>query len=99
MQLQFNSKAEVARAIAIAFAITALSAPFPALAQASAEGIAQSIFGLLTGQLAKTFAAIAFVICGYLFFMGRMQAAALVSVIVGCLIIFSAEWLVNQIAG
>ena len=99
MSNTFKMERETVKALSIALALSVLVMPFPAMAQASADGMAQSILSLLTGTLAKTFAAIGFVICGYMYIAGRMQAMTLISVIVGCLIIFSSEWIVTQIAG
>lgn len=73
--------------------------PETAMAQSNINNMAQNILALLTGPLAKTFAAIAVVIAGFLYFTGRGSAQTLVSIIVGCFLVFSAEWLVGLIAG
>lgn len=86
------------RILAVAAALSVIVLPELAFAQANVENMAQSILDLLTGNLAKTFASIAFVICGFLYFTGRGSASALISVIIGCFIVFGAGWLVNLIA-
>lgn len=77
--------------------------PVPAWAQAAnqteLETMANSILNFLTGPLAKAVAAIAFVVCGYMFFTGNGNKGTLVSVIIGCFIIFGAGWLVDTISG
>lgn len=73
--------------------------PEAAVAQSNVNNMAESILTLLTGPLAKTFAAIAVVIAGFLYFTGRGSAQVLVSIIVGCFLVFSARWLVGLIAG
>jgi type IV secretory pathway VirB2 component (pilin) len=89
------------RTVHAAAAICLLSLVFVpelAFAQANIENMAQQILDLLTGSLAKVFATIAFVICGFLYFTGRGNVSALISVIIGCFIVFGAGWLVNLIA-
>lgn len=81
-------------ALGIAFMLT----PELSWAQANVENMAQQVLDLLTGTLAKTFATIAFVVCGFLYFTGRGSAAALISVTIGCFIVFGAGWLVNLIS-
>lgn len=87
------------KAVALAFVLSLLVTPFPALAQATADGMADSIYQTLTGPLAKTFVAIGFVICGFMFVMGNMQKGTFISVVVGAIVIFSADWLVDTISG
>ena len=76
-----------------------LVTPEAAMAQSNVNNMAESILTLLTGPLAKTFAAIAVVIAGFLYFTGRGSAQTLVSIIVGFFLVFSARWLVGLIAG
>ena len=73
--------------------------PEAAMAQSNINNMAESILNLLTGPLARTFAAIAVVVAGFLYFTGRGSAQTLVSIIVGCFLVFSARWLVGLIAG
>lgn len=84
--------------IAICIGLVLFLTPEPALAQSNINNMARAILDLLTGPLARTFAAIAVVVVGFLYFTGRGSAQALVSVIVGCFLVFSAEWLVGLIA-
>jgi type IV secretory pathway VirB2 component (pilin) len=87
------------RVLALAAAFVLLLTPELAFAQADVENMAQTVLGLLTGTLAKTFATIGFVICGYLYLVGRTQVSTLISVIIGCFIVFGAGWLVDLISG
>jgi type IV secretion system protein VirB2 len=86
-------------AIAVCIGLVLFLTPEPAFAQSNVNNMARAILDLLTGPLARTFAAIAVVVCGFLYFTGRGSAQALISVIVGCFLVFSAEWLVGLIAG
>lgn len=87
------------RALAVGLALTMTLTAEPAFAQANVESMAQSILDLLTGTLAKTVATIAFVIVGYSYWLGKAGLQLLVSVAVGCFIVFGANWLVNLVAG
>ena len=84
--------------IAICIGLVLFLTPEPAFAQSNVNNMARAILDLLTGPLARTFAAIGVVVVGFLYFTGRGSAQALVSVIVGCFLVFSAEWLVGLIA-
>lgn len=83
---------------AIFLGLAVLLAPEAAMAQSNVNNMAESILTLLTGPLAKTFAAIAVVVAGFLYFTGRGSAQTLVSIIVGCFLVFSSRWLVGLIA-
>jgi type IV secretory pathway VirB2 component (pilin) len=61
--------------------------------------MATAILTMLTGPLAKTLATIAVVVCGFMYFTGRGSMQTLVTVIVGCFIVFSASWIVGLISG
>jgi type IV secretory pathway VirB2 component (pilin) len=61
--------------------------------------MATAILNMLTGPLAKTLATIAVVVCGFMYFTGRGSMQTLVTVIVGCFIVFSASWIVGLISG
>lgn len=74
----------------------------PALAQdaggaSNLEPLAQAILDLLTGNVARIFAAIALVVVGYLYWAGRGSASLLFTVLIGCFFVFSARWIVDQI--
>lgn len=84
---------------AIFIGLALILTPEAAMAQSNINNMAETILTLLTGPLAKTFAAIAVVIAGFLYFTGRGSAQVLVSIIVGCFLVFSARWLVGLIAG
>jgi type IV secretory pathway VirB2 component (pilin) len=86
-------------AFALALGLVSLFAAQPALAQANIEGMANNILNLLTGPLARTFATIALVVVGFLFFTGRGSMGSLVTVLVGVFIVFSARWAVGLITG
>ena len=77
--------------------------PMPAWAQAAnqteVETMANAILNFLTGPIAKAIAAVAVVIAGYMFFVGNGNKGTLVSIIIGCFIIFGAGWLVDTISG
>ena len=76
--------------------------PEPAYAQSSGanlEGIAQKILDIVTGPVAKILAILAVVFVGFLFFTGRGNVLALVTVIIGIAIVFSANFIVTTIIG
>ena len=76
---------------------------FPDAAHAQSSGgienIAQAVLDIVTGPVAKTLSIIAVAIVGFLFFTGRANAQALVTVIIGIAIVFSADWIVSTIIG
>ena len=90
-------------AIATGFAVAgvvALITPDPAFAQsANLEGFANNVLGLLSSGLLRALAIIAVIIAGAGWLMGRVNTGGLVTVIIGIAIIFSAPWIVDQIAG
>lgn len=61
------------------------------------EPLAQAILDLLTGNVARIFAAIAVVIVGYLYWAGRGSAQLLFTVLIGCFFVFSSRWIIDQI--
>ncbi len=80
--------------------IVALIIPDPAYAQsANLEGFANNVLGLLSSGLLRALAIIAVIIAGAGWLMGRVNTGGLVTVIIGIAIIFSAPWIVDQIAG
>ncbi len=91
--------ATIAATVAIA-GIAAMATPDPAYAQsANLEGFAKNVLGLLSNGLLRALAVIAVIIAGAGWLMGRVNTGALVTVIIGIAIIFSAPWIVDQIAG
>lgn len=91
--------ATIAATITVAgFAL--LVSPDPAFAQsANLEGFANNVLGLLSNGLLRALAVIAVIIAGAGWLLGRVNTGALVTVIIGIAIIFSAPWIVDQIAG
>lgn len=89
--------------MALAILVVALTIifPDPAFAQSSGgiENIAQAVLDIVTGPVAKVLAVIAVAVVGFLFFTGRGNVGALVTVIIGIAIVFSADWIVNTIVG
>jgi type IV secretion system protein VirB2 len=91
--------AAIAAGLAVA-GVVALVTPDPALAQsANLEGFANNVLGLLSSGLLRALAIIAVIIAGAGWLMGRVNTGGLVTVIIGIAIIFSAPWIVDQIAG
>lgn len=90
--------ATIAATVAVAGAL--LVSPDPAFAQsANLEGFANNVLGLLSNGLLRALAVIAVIIAGAGWLLGRVNTGALVTVIIGIAIIFSAPWIVDQIAG
>ena len=93
----------IGRAVAVASALgisrVAFAEPAFAATGGNIENMANAILDLLTGPLAKTAAAIAIVVCGYMYFTGRGSAQLLVTVIVGCFLVFSSKWLIGLLTG
>lgn len=79
--------------------VVSMVSPDPAFAQANLEGIANSVLGLLSNGLLRALAIIAVIVAGAGWLMGRVNTGALVTVIIGIAIIFSAPWIVDQISG
>lgn len=98
MTFNLSPQPRAVRTLALTLAITLILLPEFAWAQANIENMAQQVLDLLTGTLAKTFATIAFVVCGFLYFTGRGNVGTLISVTIGCFIVFGAGWLVNLIS-
>lgn len=91
--------ATIAATLAVA-GIAAIATPDPAFAQsANLEGFANNVLGLLSNGLLRALAVIAVIIAGAGWLMGRVNTGAVVTVIIGIAIIFSAPWIVDQIAG
>jgi len=84
------------------FALVALAlliSAEPAFAQSNLEGFGTKVLGLLSNGLLRTIAIIALIAAGLGWLTGRVNTGALVTVIIGIAIIFSAPWIVDQIAG
>jgi type IV secretory pathway VirB2 component (pilin) len=96
---QQRKTATIAATVAIV-GIAAIATPDPAYAQsANLEGFANNVLGMLSNGLLRALAVIAVIIAGAGWLMGRVNTGALVTVIIGIAIIFSAPWIVDQIAG
>lgn len=78
--------------------IVSAAIPDPAYAQ-NLESFASRVRGLLSSTLLRTLAVIAVIVTGLLWFLGRASTAALITVIIGIAIVFSAESIVSLIAG
>lgn len=78
------------------------TAPVPAWAagsnQTEVETMVNSILNLLTGSIAKGLAGCALAIAGIMFFFGHGNKGLLGSIIIGCFIVFGADWLVDTIS-
>lgn len=83
--------------------VTLAMLPMPAWAQAANQTevvtMANSVLNFLTGPIAKALAAIALVIAGIMFFFGHGNKGLLGSIIIGCFIVFGAQWIVDTISG
>ena len=80
-------------------ALTSLLSSEPAFAQTNLESFGTAVLGLLTNGLLRTIAILALIAAGFGWLTGRVNTGALVTVIIGIAIIFSAPWIVDQLAG
>lgn len=80
-------------------ALTTLLTAEPAFAQSNLDGFAQNVLNLLSNTVLRTVAILALIGAGFGWLTGRVNTGALVTVVIGIAIIFSAEWIVTQIAG
>jgi type IV secretory pathway VirB2 component (pilin) len=80
-------------------ALASLISAEPAFAQSNLEGFGTKVLGLLSNGLLRTIAIIALIAAGLGWLTGRVNTGALVTVVIGIAIIFSAPWIVDQIAG
>ncbi|MEZ0136672.1 TrbC/VirB2 family protein, partial [Novosphingobium sp. NRRL B-2648] len=69
----------------------------PALAQTNLESFGQSVLNLLSNGLLRTVAILAIIAAGFGWLTGRVNTGALVTVIIGIALIFSAPWIVDQL--
>ncbi len=79
-------------------ALTSLLSAEPAFAQSNLEGFGQNVLNLLSSGLLRTIAILALIVAGLGWLTGRVNTGALVTVIIGIAIMFSAPWIVDQIA-
>lgn len=80
-------------------AFTSVVTAEPAFAQATLETFSTSVLALLSNGLLRTVAILALIAAGFGWLTGRVNTGALVTVIIGIAIIFSAPWIVDQISG
>jgi type IV secretory pathway VirB2 component (pilin) len=78
-------------------ALTSLLSAEPALAQTNLESFGQSVLNLLSNGLLRTVAILAIIAAGFGWLTGRVNTGALVTVIIGIALIFSAPWIVDQL--
>jgi type IV secretory pathway VirB2 component (pilin) len=82
------------------FGLVALASLFsaePAMAQTNLESFGQSVLNLLSNGLLRTVAILAIIAAGFGWLTGRVNTGALVTVIIGIALIFSAPWIVDQL--
>ncbi len=80
-------------------ALTSLLSAEPAFAQTNLDSFADSVLALLSNGLLRTVAILALIAAGFGWLTGRVNTGALVTVIIGIAIIFSAPWIVDQLQG
>ncbi|MBB4642688.1 TrbC/VirB2 family protein [Rhizorhapis suberifaciens] len=78
-------------------ALTSLLTAEPAFAQTNLESFGNAVLGLLTNGLLRIVAILALIAAGFGWLTGRVNTGALVTVIIGIAIIFSAPWIVDQL--
>src|SRR3546814_14182837 len=78
-------------------ALTALVTAEPAFAQTNLESFGNAVLGLLSNGLLRIVAILALIAAGFGWLTGRVNTGALVTVIIGIAIIFSAPWIVDQL--
>lgn len=74
-----------------------LASAEPAFAQANLESFSQSVLNLLSNGVLRTVAILAIIAAGFGWLTGRVNTGALVTVIIGIALIFSAPWIVDQL--
>jgi type IV secretory pathway VirB2 component (pilin) len=79
--------------------IATLFSAEPAFAQTNLEGFGTAVLGLLSNGLLRTVAILAVIAAGFGWLTGRVNTGALVTVIIGIALIFSAPWIVDQLNG
>lgn len=78
-------------------ALTSLLSAEPAFAQTNLESFGNAVLGLLSNGLLRIVAILALIAAGFGWLTGRVNTGALVTVIIGIAIIFSAPWIVDQL--
>mgnify|MGYP001574996707 CR=1 FL=1 len=78
-------------------ALTSLLTAEPAFAQTNLESFGNAVLGLLSNGLLRIVAILALIAAGFGWLTGRVNTGALVTVIIGIAIIFSAPWIVDQL--
>lgn len=92
-------KASRALSMASLVALTSLLTAEPAFAQTNLESFGNAVLGLLSNGLLRIVAILALIAAGFGWLTGRVNTGALVTVIIGIAIIFSAPWIVDQLQG
>lgn len=94
-----SSQRTIARYLTMCWAIALASmlSAEPALAQTNLESFGQSVLNLLSNGLLRTVAILAIIAAGFGWLTGRVNTGALVTVIIGIALIFSALWIVDQL--
>lgn len=80
-------------------ALASLVSADPAFAQTNLESFGTSVLNLLSNGLLRTVAILAIIAAGFGWLTGRVNTGALVTVIIGIALIFSAPWIVDQLNG
>ena len=80
-------------------ALASLLSAEPAFAQTNLESFGQSVLDLLSNGLLRIVAILAIIAAGFGWLTGRVNTGALVTVIIGIALIFSAPWIVDQLQG
>ena len=82
-------------------ALTSLLSAEPAIAQSATnlDSFGDAVLGLLSNGLLRTVAILAIIAAGFGWLTGRVNTGALVTVIIGIALIFSAPWIVTQLQG
>ena len=78
-------------------ALTSMLSAEPAFAQTNLESFGNAVLGLLSNGLLRIVAILALIAAGFGWLTGRVNTGALVTVIIGIAIIFSAPWIVDQL--
>lgn len=90
-------------AVPVVIAAVLLLTVHPAMAQAAAGGTGSlnsfltNVVNLITGPTGQAIAIIAVALCGLGAMFGALSARAFGGVVLGCAIVFSSAWIVQQI--
>lgn len=77
--------------------VASLVSAEPAFAQSNLNSFGTAVLGLLSNGLLRTVAILAIIAAGFGWLTGRVNTGALVTVIIGIALIFSAPWIVDQL--